>query len=129
MSLYTKPVDAVFDSLSSPRRRALIELLDEHRSEGVSLRKVADEIGAHEVREDATEGELKNSQQAVYVSLYQAHGPKLEEHGIVEMEQRGTGQGNHYVRAGPHFDLAVRTMRAAEGERTGSIADRLCDLL
>lgn len=128
MSLTMTTPDDLFDALSSRRRRAALALLDEHR-DGVELRTIADEIGAHEVREDAPEGELKNAQQAVYVALYQSHLPKLEEFDIVETEQKGTGQGGHFVRPGPQYDRALRTLRAAEGERDGTITDRLRDLL
>lgn len=128
MSLTMTTPDDLFDALSSRRRRAALALLDEHR-DGVELRTIADEIGAHEVREDAPEGELKNAQQAVYVALYQSHLPKLEEFDIVETEQQGTGQGGHFVRPGPQYDRALRTLRAAEGERDGTITDRLRDLL
>lgn len=128
MSLTMTTPDELFDALSSRRRRAALALLDEHR-DGVELRTIADEIGAHEVREDAPEGELKNAQQAVYVALYQSHLPKLEEFDIVETEQQGTGQGGHFVRPGPQYDRALRTLRAAEGERDGTITDRLRDLL
>lgn len=121
--------DELFSVLSNSRRRAVIAMLDEHR-DGVALRQLADKIGCHEVREDATEGERNNAQQAVYVSLYQSHLPVLEDHSVVDVSEPEFGQGGQVVSPGPEFDRALRTINAAEpGSAGSSIGDRLRDLL
>jgi hypothetical protein len=128
MQLTMTTPDEVFEALSNHRRRALIALLDDNRN-GVELRTLANQIAAHEAREDNTHTNQKNAEQAVYVALYQSHVPKLEQLDIIETEQRGTGQGGHYVWPGPEFDRVLSTLKAAEGDCDGTITDRLRDLL
>lgn len=123
----TGTVNNMFDALSSPRRRAAIAMLDEH-AEGVELRDMADRIAAHEVREDVTPGERRNSQQAVYVSLYQCHIPKLRDYRIVNVNE-SDGQGGDVIHPAEEFERALATMRPAEGERSASLTGRLRSLL
>lgn len=124
--------DELIDALSSPRRRATVAYLAEHR-DGVGLRQLADEIGNREASVDADEEKKRKVRQAVYVALYQSHLPVLEERGIVSTEQRSSGQGGHFVKPGPMFERARSTLDAAEGRlRDGGdsgLADRLRELL
>lgn len=113
MAMSIAGIDELFDALSSTRRRAVVAYLDDHRA-GVDLRQLADAIGRYEAGRDATEDELDDRQQAVYVALYQTHLKKLEDDGVVEHLKRGSGQGGHFVRPGPQFNRAVRTLKAAE---------------
>ncbi|WP_138004375.1 DUF7344 domain-containing protein [Halalkalirubrum salinum] len=71
----------LFEVLSSDRRRALIYFL---RSRGgdADLRELAAEIAAWEQDIDPA-AVSDDDKKRVYISLYQSHLPKLEEHQIV----------------------------------------------
>ena len=77
--------DAVFDILSSPRRRYVLYYLK--REDGpIQLTKLAEEVAAWE--NDTTVEELTSQQRKrVYVSLYQTHIPKLDDANIVSYDE------------------------------------------
>lgn len=81
--------DTVFDLLSSARRRYIIYYLRQHGGEA-AINEIASQIAVWE--NDIPEEELTSQdEKRVYVSLYQTHIPKLEEHGIVDYDSE-TGQ-------------------------------------
>lgn len=75
----------VFQALSSPRRRMILELAHEHDS--TSLTEFATEIAAHE-NQTPTEAVTGEEYKRVYVSLYQTHLPKLHDGGYIEYDQQ-----------------------------------------
>lgn len=77
--------DTVYDILSNARRRFVISYLREH-DEPIELNRLSEEVAAWE--NDTTVAELSDKQiKRVYVSLYQTHVPKLDEHGLVEYDK------------------------------------------
>lgn len=77
--------DTVYDILSNARRRFVISYLREH-DEPIGLNRLSEEVAAWE--NDTTVAELSDKQiKRVYVSLYQTHVPKLDEHGLVEYDK------------------------------------------
>lgn len=81
-------LDRIFAILQNHRRRLILEYLREHGSttQGDLARHVA------AVENDIPESAVTSTQRKrVYVSLYQAHLPKLDEFGAVSFDQdRGT---------------------------------------
>lgn len=75
--------DTTFGLLSNGRRRRLLE--EVNRAEQVGLREVARRIAASE--RDVPRSEVDDPAcKSVYVSLYQTHVPRLEEHDVVEYD-------------------------------------------
>lgn len=76
--------NALFDVLSSPRRRRLLQLL--HQRDGKhELKDLAANVAAAEVGssvDDLTKAERKR----VYISCYQTHLPRLVEAGLVSYD-------------------------------------------
>lgn len=77
--------DDFFRILSNFRRRYVIYYLKEVDRE-VSLRELATQIAARE-NEVSPESITDEERQRVYISLYQTHLPKLEEHDIVDYDE------------------------------------------
>lgn len=76
--------DAVFDILSSSRRRYVLRYLCD-RQTGVHLKLLARHIAAEEV-EKSPEEVVSEDERRVYTSLYQTHIPKLAESGLVSYD-------------------------------------------
>jgi len=76
--------DEVFDLLSNPRRRFVINyLLREDRP--VSIQELSRELATWEFEVDPEE--LTDQQEKrIYVALYQTHVPKLEDVGVIEYD-------------------------------------------
>jgi len=76
--------DEIFDLLSNPRRRYVINyLLREDRP--VSIQELSKELAMWEFEVDADE--LTDQQEKrIYVALYQTHIPKLEDVGVIEYD-------------------------------------------
>lgn len=76
--------DAVFDLLSNPRRRFVINYL--LREGGpVTIQQLSRELAAWEF--DVDPDDLTDQQEKrIYVALYQTHVPKLEEAGVLEYD-------------------------------------------
>lgn len=70
--------DAIFEVLSSSRRRQLLYYLHQHGNEA-TLRDLAREVAITETGEPVDNDVVKR----LYISLYQTHIPKLEEEGLV----------------------------------------------
>lgn len=77
--------EVAFDLLSSSRRIHTLLALD---SEGaMSVSDLADEVTIREYGSTYTEDQRKR----IYISLYQAHLPKLESHGVIVWDE-GNGE-------------------------------------
>lgn len=73
--------DEIFDLLSNPRRRFVINYLFEE-DRPVSIQELSRELATWEFEVDADE--LTDQQEKrIYVALYQTHIPKLEDAGVV----------------------------------------------
>lgn len=92
----------LYEVLRNQRRRFLILLVD--RFGRISLSEAADRIAAFEV-----DGRVDSqARKAVYVGLYQSHGEKVAESGLVEFDDRSkefyrsplTGTAAGYIRDG-----------------------------
>ncbi|WP_254530877.1 DUF7344 domain-containing protein [Natrinema gelatinilyticum] len=78
-------LDDIYHILQTKRRRDVLNYLRE--SDGrVRLRELAEQVAAWE--QGTTVDNLSSSErQRVYISLYQSHLPKLDNHGIVNYEK------------------------------------------
>lgn len=77
--------DVAFDLLSSPRRRYVINYLQQGETP-VELGTLAEEVAAWE-NETSIEELTSKQKKRVYVSLYQTHVPKLEDYGVVSYDE------------------------------------------
>ena len=101
--------DLLFEILSSPRRRYLVQALHAHDGSIATVTGIADEVAALEYEVDVAEVS-QVERKRVYVSLYQTHLPKLEESGILVFD-RDSGQIQLTTRAekvGSYLDLPIR---------------------
>lgn len=82
--------DDAFHILQNPRRRAVLRYFLESEEDRFVMGDIAEEVAAWE--HDTTVSQLDSDQrQRVYISLYQSHLPKLDDHGVIEYDQaRGT---------------------------------------
>jgi len=81
-SVDLSPVE-IHDVLSNERRKMVIDLLCEERTE-ISARHLSEYIAERETGESPPP---RNKRQSAYVSLHQTHLPKLDELGIIEYDQ------------------------------------------
>ena len=79
------PRDDLYHILQNRRRRQVLRNLQDVEGR-VDMRGLAEEVAAweHETTVDALSSDER---QRVYISLYQCHLPKLDEHGIVAYDQ------------------------------------------
>ncbi len=77
--------DAVFDLLSSRRRRYLLESLAEH-GYSLTLADLADEVSSRECAAHIAEIPEEDVLE-IYLSLYHQHVPKLAEANVVAYDQ------------------------------------------
>lgn len=77
--------DTIYTLLKNSRRRQVVRFLREH--EEASLGELAEQIAA---RENGIEIDAVSSSQRkrVYIGLYQAHFPKLDDAGVVDFQKR-----------------------------------------
>ncbi|KDE58861.1 hypothetical protein EL22_01715 [Halostagnicola sp. A56] len=77
--------DDAFHLLQTSRRRDVVRYMA--RADGrVELRDLAEQVAAWE-EETTVESLSSSDRQRVYISLYQTHLPKLDEHGIVDYDK------------------------------------------
>ncbi|MCU4752633.1 hypothetical protein OB919_11645 [Halobacteria archaeon AArc-curdl1] len=106
-------IEAVYQALGHPRRRYLSYTLLEDTM--WSLTDLATKIAAWE--NDIPEHEVTESQrEAVYVSLYHAHVPKLVDEGVITFDE-----ATEMITAAEH---AEQVMTALEGIGTSLDADQ-----
>lgn len=81
--------DTVFTTLSNPRRRYVLQYLQENGG-SVELREVTEHLAARE--NDKTVPEITSQERRrVYTALQQVHLPRMDDDGIVEFDSdRGT---------------------------------------
>jgi len=83
---------AAFDVVRNSRRRECIHRLATVRrnepmgSASISLHDLATHVAAVELDSDPDEVE-RGDRQRIYVSIYQAHAPRLEDAGLIEWDQ------------------------------------------
>ena len=101
--------DEIFHVLQNKRRRDVLRYLE--RVEGrVEMRDIAEQVAAWE-HDTTVEALTSKERQRVYIALYQAHLPKLDEKGIIEYNQsRGyverTPLADQLI---PYLDLPAET--------------------
>jgi len=85
----TPSLDVIFDILKNRRRRDVLLYLDQNGDEAM-LDTLAEAIAAEE--NDVREVDVDSSQRKrVYISLYQAHLPKMDDAGAIAYDKsRGT---------------------------------------
>jgi hypothetical protein len=105
----TLPLDLAFEILKNGRRRMVLEELGVSGGE-VTLGELSETIAARE--NDKTVAEISSKERKrVYVGLYQAHLPKMDDAGIVQFNKdRGL------ISPGPHADLLARFLGAPTRE-------------
>ena len=111
--------DDLFHLLQSNRRRLVLAYLRE-RDEEVTLGKMAEQVAAWE--NNTTPEELSSDKrQAVYISLYQVHLDKLEQHSIVDYNKdRGlVTRGNKAAKLDPYIEVS-RDDRSDDQDNTES---------
>lgn len=82
-------LDVIFNTLSNKRRRLAIEFL-RRKDKSTDLSELSEHIAA--VENDKPVAEVTTSERKrVYISLYQAHIPKMEDVGILDFEQDRNG--------------------------------------
>ncbi|MDS0477767.1 hypothetical protein [Natrinema sp. 1APR25-10V2] len=78
-------LDDIYHLLQTKRRRDVLRYLRD--AEGpVRLRELAEQIAAWE-QETTVDNLTSDERQRVYISLYQSHLPKLDNHGIVDYDK------------------------------------------
>lgn len=77
--------DMLFDVLSSRRRRCTLSCLRDHENP-LPLADVAEEVAIQETGRAITDIPAEDVKE-VYISLYHAHVPKMEDAGIVRYSQ------------------------------------------
>ncbi|QLG48331.1 DUF7344 domain-containing protein [Natrinema halophilum] len=78
-------LDDIYHILQTKRRRDVLRYL--RQSDGrVPLRDLAEQVAAWE-QETTVENLNSSERQRVYISLYQSHLPKLDNHGIVNYDK------------------------------------------
>lgn len=80
-------LDVVFDILSNSRRRLILSHLQEVGGESTTS-DLAEYIAA--IENDKPEAELTSQERKrVYVGIYQTHLPKMDDAGVVDVDDRG----------------------------------------
>ncbi|MFD1562227.1 hypothetical protein ACFR99_01410 [Haloarchaeobius amylolyticus] len=81
----TLSLDEIYHLLQTQRRRDVLRYLQ--TADGrVRLRELAEQVAAWE--QETTIDELRSDErQRVYISLYQSHLPKLDNHGVVDYDK------------------------------------------
>ena len=99
------PKDEIFHLLQNQRRRYVLQYLEEVDGT-VEMRDMAEQVAAWE-HDTTLQALTSDERQRVYIALYQAHLPKLDEKGVIEYNQsRGiveptprVGQLTQYLQA------------------------------
>ncbi|PCR89733.1 DUF7344 domain-containing protein [Natrinema ejinorense] len=78
-------LDEIYHLLQTKRRRDVIRYVRDGE-EPVRLRELAEQVAAWE-QGTSVESLSSNERQRVYISLYQSHLPKLDNHGIINYDK------------------------------------------
>ncbi|WP_148414100.1 hypothetical protein [Haloferax sp. KTX1] len=77
--------DEIYHLLQNERRRKVLEYLRD--CEGpVQMRDIAEQVAAWE-HDTTVQALMSDQRQRVYIALYQAHLPKLDEEGVIDYNQ------------------------------------------
>ena len=79
------PKDEIFHLLQNQRRRYVLQYLQEVDGT-VEMRDMAEQVAAWE-HDTTLQALTSDERQRVYIALYQAHLPKLDEKGVIEYNQ------------------------------------------
>lgn len=90
-------INEAFHLLENERRRLVLELVDELGP--MQLDALADAVAAITARD----------RKSTYVTLYQAHLPKLDEYDVIDREDRG-----HRICPGDHFEECLAFLDEAQ---------------
>lgn len=78
--------DSLFNALANQRRRYILSILCDHHHQPIALPDLAEEVATRE--KDTKITEIPPEQvKTVYMTLYHAHIPMLEDAGIVKYNQ------------------------------------------
>lgn len=121
-------LDDVYHLLQTKRRRDVLRYLHEEGGR-VRLRDLAEQVAAWE-QETAIENLSSDERQRVYISLYQSHLPKLDNHGIVNYDKdRGWVEPTSLVaRLQPYLEPSHRTRSSERWPRRYAATITLCGL-
>lgn len=112
------PLDVAFEILKNRRRRMVLEELAAANEE-VTISDLSEAIAARE-NDKPVSAITSKERKRVYVGLYQAHLPKMDEAGVVVYNQdRGL------ITAGPHADLLDRHLNSGPTTSPSSRSRRL----
>ena len=102
-------LDVVFDILSNSRRRLVLSRLKEVGGESTTS-DLAEYIAA--VENDKPQSDLTSQERKrVYVGIYQTHLPKMDDAGVVEVDDRGA------VSLGPNADAVHQFLETDDDSR------------
>ncbi|QLK26476.2 hypothetical protein HYG81_02325 [Natrinema zhouii] len=121
-------LDDIYHLLQTKRRRDVLRYLHEEGGR-VRLRDLAEQVAAWE-QETAVENLSSDERQRVYISLYQSHLPKLDNHGIVNYDKdRGWVEPTPLVaRLQPYLEPPYRTQSSERWPRRYAVTITLCGL-
>ncbi|WP_396613808.1 hypothetical protein ACH9L7_18200 (plasmid) [Haloferax sp. S1W] len=77
--------DEIYHLLQNERRRNVLKYLRD-RDGPVQMRDIAEQVAAWE-HDTTVQALMSDQRQRVYIALYQAHLPKLDEEGIIDYNQ------------------------------------------
>ncbi|RDZ42288.1 hypothetical protein C5B91_15945 [Haloferax sp. Atlit-10N] len=77
--------DEIYHLLQNERRRKVLEYLRD-REGPVQMRDIAEQVAAWE-HDTTVQALMSDQRQRVYIALYQAHLPKLDEEGVIDYNQ------------------------------------------
>ena len=120
--------DEVFDTLRASRRRAVLRFLDENGG-AATTGTLAEHIAAEENGVDV-QSITSSQRKRVYIALYQAHLPRMDDYGLVEYDSdRGDVRlCERADRVLSHLYHDPETPDSADGEQDGRLADVLASL-
>ncbi|ELZ98095.1 hypothetical protein C440_02568 [Haloferax mucosum ATCC BAA-1512] len=85
--------DEIYHLLQNERRRNVLRYLRD-RDGSVQMRDIAEQVAAWE-HDTTVQALMSDERQRVYIALYQAHLPKLDEQGVIDYNQsRGIVEKN-----------------------------------
>lgn len=98
--------EALFDVLSNPRRRAVVETVD-MADKSVSMSELVDEVAKREY--DTTINNISSTERnRVYTSIYQTHLPRLDEADVINYNE-----DTKEITASDHTSMAQMFLEAA----------------
>lgn len=101
--------DEIYHLLQNERRRNVLKYLRDCEG-SVQMRDIAEQVAAWE-HDTTVQALMSDQRQRVYIALYQAHLPKLDEQGVIEYNQsRGI------VKKNPLADELIKYLERPEDD-------------